>query len=768
MHFHLQITRMSSAEIEGLEGLGVSVKNQEALENDILGMIEERVKLKERDIVVKQVKKEWKPLHLRLKEILKKKSDCEKQIRKVYNYDSNPGSHRSRQVNSLINDQESLEQKLKGLLSIQSSLLDRLKNCDYNYEEDPDLKPVGTENNEQEQDTEEVEEETELQKNIRLGDLTAFGNTLHTTSHNSTHSFEDYVNDQIADQGLGEEKKKRLRSDDSEDDEDFIDVVRKKRKTNHPKKSVESPDSDSEFVPSDEPSDDIIVKKNKKQCKKKQIPVYQDDSGWKTDDSDWEGTDDESERTVIRRTNADDGDKDMFEQRLSSWKAGRSEEDRRLDGQYEELEGGLRVPTSLWKRLYNYQKVGVQWMFELHQQQCGGLLGDEMGLGKTIQVISFLASLSYSRQLRSGLGWRGLGPTIIVAPTTLLHQWVQEFHSWWQPLRVAVLHTSGSHTGAKRNLIRAIAGSGGVLVMSYQAIAAHIEYISSLSWDYLILDEGHKIRNPDAKVTLAVKQVATPHRLILTGSPMQNNLKELWSLFDFIYPGKLGTLPVFLQQFSGPITAGGYANASSVQVATAVKCATVLKDTISPYLLRRMKADVKQHIALPDKNEQVLFCRLTEEQRALYRAYLDGPQTKLILSGQMKVFCGLTELRKICNHPDLHGGLPEPDGEQQEQADQFGWYKRSGKMIVIHSLLKLWRKQGHRVLLFSQSQMMLNIIEKYVKDMEYKYLRLDGNTAIGSRQKLIADFNCGDHFVFILTTKVGGLGVNLTGANRVV
>ena len=184
---------MNSVEIEGLEGLGVSVKNQEALENDILGMIEERVKLKEQDIVVKQVKKEWKPLHVRIKEVLKKKFDCEKQIRKVYKSD-NPGSHQSRQVNSLINDQESLELKLKSLLAIQSSLLDRLKNCDYNYEEDSDIIPVGTQNNEQEQDNEEVEEETELQKNIRLGDLTAFGNTLHTTSHNSTRSFEEYVN----------------------------------------------------------------------------------------------------------------------------------------------------------------------------------------------------------------------------------------------------------------------------------------------------------------------------------------------------------------------------------------------------------------------------------------------------------------------------------------------------------------------------------------------------------------------------------------------
>ena len=184
-----------------------------------------------------------------------------------------------------------------------------------------------------------------------------------------------------------------------------------------------------------------------------------------------------------------------------------------------------------------------------------------------------------------------------------------------------------------------------------------------------------------------------------------------------------------------------------------------------------MKADVKKHIRLPEKNEQVLFCRLTEEQRSLYRAYIDGQETKSILSGHLKVFVGLIALRQICNHADLHSGGPKIDSTEVsrlEPEDKFGWYKRSGKMIVIHSLLKLWKKQGHRVLLFSQSRKMISILEAYVKDQGYKYLRLDGGTGIGSRQKLITKFNEGDAFVFILTTRVGGLGVNLTGANRVV
>ena len=190
-------------------------------------------------------------------------------------------------------------------------------------------------------------------------------------------------------------------------------------------------------------------------------------------------------------------------------------------------------------------------------------------------------------------------------------------------------------------------------------MTAHKEVLTSENFDCVVLDEGHKIRNPDSQATLAVKSFPTPHRIILSGSPLQNNLKELWSLFDFIFPGKLGTLPVFMAQFSVPITIGGYTNASKFQVATAYKCATVLRDTINPYLLRRMKNDVKSHIKLPAKNDQVLFCRLTEEQRSQYLSYINGPEVKSIFGGRLKVFLGLIALRKICNHPDLFDGGPK-------------------------------------------------------------------------------------------------------------
>uniref|UniRef100_A0A3P9LMK4 DNA excision repair protein ERCC-6 n=1 Tax=Oryzias latipes TaxID=8090 RepID=A0A3P9LMK4_ORYLA len=496
-----------------------------------------------------------------------------------------------------------------------------------------------------------------------------------------------------------------------------------------------------------------------------------------------ESSDEEEDGSGKMKRYKDDGDVEYYRQRIRRWKRNRlrEKEEKRERGEEmsddsdAEFDEGFKVPGFLWKKLYKYQQTGVRWMWELHCQQAGGILGDEMGLGKTIQVISFLAGLSYSKLRTRGSNYRyaGLGPTVIVCPATVMHQWVKEFHTWWPPFRVAVLHETGSFTSKKEKLIPEIASCHGILITSYSAVRNLQDILIRYDWHYIILDEGHKIRNPNAAVTAACKQFQTPHRFILSGSPMQNNLKELWSLFDFVFPGKLGTLPVFMEQFSVPITMGGYSNASPVQVQTAYKCACVLRDTINPYLLRRMKADVKANLSLPDKNEQVLFCRLTEEQRQVYQSFLDSKEVYQILNGDMQVFSGLIALRKICNHPDLFSGGPRmlkgiPEDQLTEE-EHFGFWRRSGKLIVVESLLRLWFKQGHRVLLFSQSRQMLDILEVFVRENNYSYLKMDGTTTIASRQPLIARYNQDRSiFIFLLTTKVGGLGVNLTGANRVI
>lgn len=451
-----------------------------------------------------------------------------------------------------------------------------------------------------------------------------------------------------------------------------------------------------------------------------------------------------------------------------------------------EFDGGYRIPGDIYPSLFNYQKTGVQWLWELYSQQVGGIVGDEMGLGKTIQIISFLAGLQYSKKLTR--------PVIVVAPATVMKQWVNEFHVWWPAFRVSILHTSGSgmvdigreaeredellsllpgsnhrkpaskgHKAAKKIVDRVVT-EGHVLVTTYSGLQSYAELLIPVEWEYAVLDEGHKIRNPNTAITIYCKELRTANRIILSGTPMQNNLVELWSLFDFVFPMRLGTLVNFRQQFEIPIRQGGYANASNLQVQTAMKCAETLKDTISPYLLQRFKVDVASD--LPAKSEKVLFCKLTKLQRELYERFLNSDELSSIMNGKRQVLFGIDILRKICNHPDL-----EDRKKLLSKLDyDYGNAAKSGKMQVVKELLQLWKDQGHKTLLFAQHRIMLDILESFIKKMPgIKFFRMDGNTPIQARQGLVDDFNNKPEVhVFLLTTKVGGLGINLTGANRVI
>lgn len=451
-----------------------------------------------------------------------------------------------------------------------------------------------------------------------------------------------------------------------------------------------------------------------------------------------------------------------------------------------EYDGGYRLPGDIHPYLFDYQKTGVQWLWELHQQQVGGIIGDEMGLGKTIQVISFLAGVHYSKKMTK--------PVIVVCPATVMKQWVNEFHRWWPPFRVSILHTSGSGminvksessredaltsqmwdpcrsqsvpkgSKAAKKIVKRVVEEGHVLVTTYSGLQMYAPLLIPIDWESAILDEGHKIRNPNTAITIYCKELRTPHRVILSGTPMQNNLTELWSLFDFVFPMRLGTLVNFRNQFEFPIRQGGYANASNLQVQTAAKCAETLKDAISPYLLQRFKIDVAAD--LPKKSEQVLFCKLTKLQRNAYEAFLGSEEMKSILNGRRQVLYGVDILRKICNHPDLqnHKLL------SHKANYNYGSGAKSGKMQVVKSLLELWRDTGHKTLLFAQHRIMLDILEKFIKSLTgFKYRRMDGSTPIQVRQSMVDEFNNDPSIhVFLLTTKVGGLGVNLTGADRVI
>ncbi|XP_019092865.1 PREDICTED: protein CHROMATIN REMODELING 8 isoform X1 [Camelina sativa] len=450
-----------------------------------------------------------------------------------------------------------------------------------------------------------------------------------------------------------------------------------------------------------------------------------------------------------------------------------------------QLEGGLNIPQCIFRNLFEYQRVGVQWLWELHCQRAGGIIGDEMGLGKTVQVLSFLGSLHFSKMYK---------PSIIICPVTLLRQWRREAQKWYPDFHVELLHDSAKDSGNGKGqgkasesdydsecsvdsdheqkkskntkkwdslINRVLNSESGLLITTYEQLRLQGEKLLNIEWGYAVLDEGHRIRNPNSDITLVCKQLQTVHRIIMTGAPIQNKLTELWSLFDFVFPGKLGVLPVFEAEFSVPITVGGYANASPLQVSTAYRCAVVLRDMIMPYLLRRMKADVNAH--LTKKTEHVLFCSLTVEQRSTYRAFLASSEVEDIFDGNKNSLYGIDVMRKICNHPDLL------EREHSHQNPDYGNPERSGKMKVAAEVLKVWKQQGHRVLLFSQTQQMLDILESFLVANEYSYRRMDGLTPVKQRMALIDEFNNSDDvFVFVLTTKVGGLGTNLTGANRVI
>lgn len=500
----------------------------------------------------------------------------------------------------------------------------------------------------------------------------------------------------------------------------------------------------------------------------------------------------------------DDGDESLYQKRLADWVERRSRARQRQQerlGQPPEdasdgteewfkpspdqpdhvFENGLKLPGDIFPSLFDYQKTGVQWLAELYAQKVGGIVGDEMGLGKTVQIISFVAALHYSKKLTK--------PVIVVAPATVLRQWVNEFHRWWPPLRVSILHSSGSgmlnvgnegriedveyswenrqkrtrSSKAAKKIVDRVVKQGHVLVTTYAGLQTYGDVLIPVDWDYAVLDEGHKIRNPNTAITIYCKELRTANRVILSGTPMQNNLTELWSLFDFIYPMRLGTLVNFRNQFEIPIKLGGYANATNLQIMTAQKCAETLKETISPYLLQRLKVDVAAD--LPKKSEQVLFCKLSKQQRDAYEFFLKSEEMNAILNRTRQSLYGIDILRKICNHPDLlDPRLKTKIGYK------WGAASKSGKMQVVKALLHMWKRMSHKTLLFCQGVQMLDIIEEFVRRQDgIHYLRMDGKTPIKERQTLVDRFNNDPELdVFLLTTKVGGLGVNLTGANRVI
>ena len=420
----------------------------------------------------------------------------------------------------------------------------------------------------------------------------------------------------------------------------------------------------------------------------------------------------------------------------------------------------FQCPKLLWEKLYDFQRKGVKFLLSKFTKNTGGLLADEMGLGKTIQVVSFLACIASTFEFSD--------PALIIAPTTLVTHWEDEFVKW--NIAPNLIQVNRLDKGVV---------SRGVVVVSYEAFREKVKNNPSILnhvWSVVVLDEAQRIRNPDAKITLAVKRLNCYCRIALSGSPIQNNLSELWSIFDFVSPGRLGTLPTFQEELAIPIELGTKPRASLQAVQLSYRCAVLVRDLTAPLMLRRLKADFAEELELADKEEQVLFCQLSNDQIELYCKFLStetvrqasriDKTNRSALIG--KAFYAISVLRKISNHPDL---LLNDEGDIED----FGNASRSGKLAVLIPLLKLWHKQGKRCLVFSQSLGMLDILGRLLGSLEMSFNRMDGSTPIGVRGSIVDSFDASKSsssstrvFCLLLSTRVGGVGLNLTGAERVV
>ncbi|XP_010270309.1 PREDICTED: protein CHROMATIN REMODELING 24 isoform X2 [Nelumbo nucifera] len=458
-----------------------------------------------------------------------------------------------------------------------------------------------------------------------------------------------------------------------------------------------------------------------------------------------------------------------------------------------------RLPGKIAKMLYPHQRDGLKWLWSLHCRRTGGILGDDMGLGKTMQMCSFLAGLFHSGLIRRAL---------IVAPKTLLSHWIKELSA------VGLSEKTRDYFGACAKLreyeLQYILQDKGVLLTTYDILRNNTKSLigdsyfhderseDNITWDYIILDEGHLIKNPSTQRAKSLLEIPSAHRIIISGTPLQNNLKELWALFNFCCPGLLGDKNEFKERYEKKVLRGNEKNASDREKRIGSTVAKELRDRIEPYFLRRLKSEVileneaTKGAKLSKKNEVIVWLRLSPCQRQLYEAFLNS---ELVLSSfDGSPLAALTILKKICDHPflltkraaeDVLEGMdsmlnPEDLGVVERMAlhletasysddSENMHYNVSCKITFILSLLDNLIPEGHNVLIFSQTRKMLNLIQEAIVSKGYKFLRIDGTTKISDREKTVNDFQEGEGApIFLLTSQVGGLGLTLTKADRVI
>ncbi|KAI3443219.1 uncharacterized protein J3R85_000141 [Psidium guajava] len=399
-----------------------------------------------------------------------------------------------------------------------------------------------------------------------------------------------------------------------------------------------------------------------------------------------------------------------------------------------------------------YQLEGLQWMVSLYNNNLNGILADEMGLGKTIQTISLIAYLIENK----GVG----GPHLIVAPKAVLPNWINEF-STWAPSIAAVLYDG--RLDERKVMREELSGEGkfNVLITHYGLIMRDKAFLKKIQWHYLIIDEGHRLKNHECSLTRTlVSGYQTQRRLLLTGTPIQNSLQELWALLNFLLPSIFNSVRNFEEWFNAPFADRGDLSLTDEEELLIINR---LHQVIRPFILRRKKDEVEKF--LPGKSQVILKCDMSAWQKVYYQQVTDVGRVGLDTGyGKSKSLQNLSmQLRKCCNHPYLFVG--EYNMWRKDEV-----IRASGKFELLDRLLPKLHRAGHRVLLFSQMTRLMDILEIYLQLHDFKYLRLDGSTKTEERGLLLKQFNAPDspYFMFLLSTRAGGLGLNLQTADTVI
>ena len=426
-----------------------------------------------------------------------------------------------------------------------------------------------------------------------------------------------------------------------------------------------------------------------------------------------------------------------------------AEEDKRLiqDTCKDESAAGVwltRQPACIQGgEMRNYQLEGLNWMISLYDRNINGILADEMGLGKTLQSISLIGYLKFNRH--------DPGPYLVICPKSTLTNWSREFSRWCPGLQVVKLQ--GDQDERRRVIEEEMHSPFDVVITTFEVLIIEKAALRKRDWRYMIIDEAHRIKNENSVLSQAVRYLKTDFRVLITGTPLQNNLHELWALLNFLLPSLFSDSEVFDTLFAS----------QSHSEAIVQKLHAILR----PFILRRLKADVEK--GLPPKKETKLYVPMTPLQRQLYASILSKDIEALNALGRAersRLINMLMQLRKACNHPYLFSGI-EPGPPFMEGAHLW---ESCGKMHLLYKLLMRLKSEGHRVLIFTQMTRMLDILEDFCRYTGLEYCRLDGQTNGIVRDEHIDAFNApgSSKFVFLLSTRAGGLGVNLQTADTVI